>query len=588
MLRQLMSAALVVLSIGFGYGQKKDPTSKAPVPDASPLLSKRDEQIERLNNALLSEKPKLTSGERVSLYANLARIWKVDKPTVSKKFLKDAIDQASPALVDSRNEKDEKMASLRKLLPLSEQIDPTLTEQITRQLKAESEAQPGHRLQNSIAFTDAALAVVSTNPSLAVEMATAALQYIERPSENEKLLSVILFVARKDKKLSEDLLLRVFEFAKQVDDLQSIGSLALLTSPKSSTVEVDFLSDSSKKYVLSIFIDRLVRLSALAQQNQLSPEQRGQACRLNIVRRGLSPVISSYLPNQAPLAPQLDQLSSLCQAVPGTDPTQSLLDELSKSSGDLTLEELIQAGEDAANPQKKAFYFSLAVGKLGKEKKFERALELLDHMNEETKRAMGTDNDDSFWRATRQANALNAVLQRLETQDFGGASRLIEKTPTSLLPELEIQISQAILRKVSKADSSDPMQSFAFDLVNDARRKLPNMDDPFAGVNLYLGLVRRYATLLPDEAILVFQEAVKAINRADNAKDQEKNHGKDFAGASDIIVLPPELLEHEDVIGSYIHEVQKPYTRVRLRLGLLGACVTKYRDEKKQVAEKTL
>jgi uncharacterized repeat protein (TIGR01451 family)/fimbrial isopeptide formation D2 family protein len=34
---------------------------------------------------------------------------------------------------------------------------------------------------------------------------------------------------------------------------------------------------------------------------------------------------------------------------------------------------------------------------------------------------MGTGHEDSFWRASRQSNALNAVLQDLDAQDFGGA-----------------------------------------------------------------------------------------------------------------------------------------------------------------------
>ena len=585
MLRRLTATALVLLSASFGFGQKKEPAANPPALDNSQAVTKRGEQLDRLHSALLSEKPHLSLPEVVALYASLAKIWKDEQPIISRKYLQDAIGLASPAMADGSKEKDEKIALLRRLLSLSEQIDPKLTDQIIKQLKSESEGEPRHRLQNSNALADAALAVVSSQPKLAFEMAIAALEYVDRPSENEKLFSIVLFLARQDKKFSENLLLRVFEVAQRVDDLESIATLALYTSPKSTTLEIDFLSDNSKKYVLSGLIERLTQLSVLAQQNQLPQERRDQACRLNTVARGLLPVISSYLPNQTGLAPQLDQLSTLCQQG-GSPSPQSWLNELSKDGKELTVDELIQVAEDSINPQKKAFFFTVAIGKLSKEKKFERAVELFDGMNEETRRAMGTDNDDSFWRGGRQATALNAVLQRLETQDFSGARRLIDKTPGKLLPELELQVSQAVLRKVSTVDASNPMQSFAFDLVDDARRKLPAMDDTIASVNLYLGLLTRYATLVPDETILIFKEAVKAINRADDGKDQDKTSHKDFAGGNDIITLPPVLLEQEDVIGSYVRDIQKPYTRVRIRLGLLNACLNRYRDEKSRAPQK--
>lgn len=563
------------------FGQKASPTPQTEKIESSTLISKRTNQIERLNNALLSERIRLSRDERVSLFASLAKIWKDANLVVAKTFLKKAVDQATPLLTDDPKEKTQKIERLRKLISLSSQIDPRITERIIDQLESESEAQPTQRLQNSIALTEASLAVIATNPKLGFDMALAGLGYLEHPSQNEKIRSVILFLAMKDKSLSERLLLRVLQFAQNTSDFQSIGDLALFASPKSTTVEIDFLSDSSKKYLLTVFLENLIRLSALFQQKRLPAEQKEQTCILFLIGKGLSETINAYLPEKSSLISQLSQQSNLCQRAASSSQKQSVFDELSADTKDLTIEELIQAGRDATDATKMAFYFTRAVGALSREKKFERALELLDDMDERSRKAMGTSNDYSYWRAVREASALDAVLQKLEAKDLGAANRIIEKTPTDLRPTLQIQVSREILSKVSKVDFSNPEQSFAFALLTDARQKLPDMDDPFSSVNLYISLVRRYAVLLPDEVTLVFREMVKAINRADDAKAEKEYQGKDFANGEDVIALPGSLLENEDIVLNHIEAVQRPYSRVRLKLGLLNASVTKSLEEKK-------
>jgi hypothetical protein len=543
-----------------------------------------------LNNALLSEKVRLSSGERVFLFANLAKVWKDQDLLVAKDFLRKAVDQASPLLNDDPHERIQKLGWLRNLISLSGQIDLRITEEITSKLKLKSESggQSSQSLQNSIALTDAALALTSINPKLAFNMAIAALGYLENPSQNEKIYSVILFLAMKDKGLSEDLLLRVLKLAQSTSDFRSIGSLASFTSPKSSNVQVDFLSDRSKKYVLTVFLQNLIRLSALVQQKQLLSEQKEPACVFFLIGVGLKETINTYLPDESASISQVSLQSNLCQQASASSSTQSLYDLLSASTKDLTIEELIQAGKDAVDVTKKAFYFSQAVAELSREKKFERALELLNDMDDPTRKAMGTDNSDSYWRAMRHANALAAVLQELEAKDFGAAARIIDETPPDSRPMLQIQVSREILSKASRIDSSDAEQSYAFALIVGARQKLPTMDDPFLSVNLYLSLLRRYALLLPDEVASVFREMVKAINRADDAKNEKQYEGKDFADGEDIIPLPPILFEsNEAIVLNQIEEVQRPYSRVRLRLGMLNAAMAKFAEERKKLEEKS-
>ncbi|HEX8567321.1 MAG TPA: hypothetical protein VF648_16895 [Pyrinomonadaceae bacterium] len=582
----LLNVAVFIFFISPICGQKVQPLPETRASEAATRVSKQANQIERLVNALLREKFRLSLADSVFLFASLGKIWKDENPVTAKDFFKKAVDEASPLLTDSPKERTEKINLLRKLLTLSAQIDSKITEKIINQLRSESEAQQKQSLQNSIAFSEASLAIITTNPKLGFELAVSALSLVEKPSQNEKIYDVILFLGLKDKKLSEELLLLTLKLAQNSSDFEAIGRLALFTSPKSYTIEVNFLSDNSKRHVLSLFLDKLVQLSTLSQQNQILAEQKEQACVFFLAGKGLKETINIYLPDKSGLLSQITQQSNLCQHASDSSKTQSVFEEMVADKKDSTVEELVQAADGTTDITKKAFYFLLAVGKLSREKKFEKAVDLLDAMDESARKAMGTDDSDVFWRAMRNGNALDAIKQKLQAKDLGGARRIIEKTPSDLRPTLQIQASREILEKVTKVDFSNSEQSFAFTLIADARQKLPNTDDPFLSVNLYLSLLRRYAILLPDEVTIVFREAVKAINRADAAKDEEKYKGKDFANGENIIPLPFLLLENnEDNVLNQIEDIAKPYSRVRLKLGLLSVSMARYTEIKMKLEE---
>ncbi|MGH9959000.1 MAG: hypothetical protein ACREBC_18035, partial [Pyrinomonadaceae bacterium] len=98
----------------FGQGvrstsQTQKKPSQAQKKESAIFVSKRKKQLDRLNNALLSEKVKLSSGERVFLFAVLAKIWNDEDSVVAKTLLQKAVDQASPHLTDDPKEKAQRI-----------------------------------------------------------------------------------------------------------------------------------------------------------------------------------------------------------------------------------------------------------------------------------------------------------------------------------------------------------------------------------------------------------------------------------------------------------------------------------------------
>ncbi len=537
-------------------------------------------QIDRVQDNILKEDVGLSLDERVSLYANLARIWKDQDPKLSIKFLRTAVDQSLPSLTDNPNDRNEKLRSLRKLLILSGQVDAQTTDDIVKALKSEGASENRNRQQNSIALTEAALALVASNPSAAAGLAVAALNYLDKPSQNEKIYHVLLSLAARDKKLAEDLYRRILKFAQSTSDAQSIATLALFTSSKSHTVQVDFLSDRSKTEVLDIFLQILTQISARFEQKQMLPEEREENCKLFLIGSGLRETFNSYLLDKPQLISQALGGSLICHQASTSAGTQSLFDVLSTQAKDQTTEELLKSARNSSDHIKKSFYFSVVIGRLSRDRNFEEVIEILDEMDEPSRKAMGGGDDLTYWTAMRVSNATSAVLQKLETQDFGAANKIIARTPADCRPQTGLQVSRSILSKATSIDSSRAEHVFAVDLIADERKKLPNLD-PFLSVDLYLSLLRDFSSLLPDEAPLILRETIKAINKADTSK-QNQSLTKDFAGALDLIPLPAVMLQNQELVLSEIQQVERRYTRVRLKLGLLKASMQEYLKEKRR------
>lgn len=576
-----------LFSISVVLGQKPTNAPKIDKPDKNILQQKLFIQIQNLNDSLLKETIKLSVKERVLLFANLAKIWKVEDSSRSVKLFDKAINEASPSMNDSPKEKIEKFESLQELLPLSVQINDQTTKRIIDLLKSESKKETGRNLEVSTALAQAALIIIKNDPKTGFDLAVAALKLTNKPSENSLIFRIILSLASADKKLAEDFFLQVLNYSQITKDSKSIGDIVLFTSPKSFTFGVDFLSDNSKKNILSVFLDELLQYSALSQQNQLSVEQKEQACVFFLKGKGLEEIFKTYLPERAVYISQVSGQANLCQQAFSSQTTQSIMEELAKGKEELSVDELVQAGFDTNDVGKRVVYFTEAIGRLSKTKEYERIIALLDSMDDELKRALGTANDFSYWKALRHSNALEAVLQKIKDEDYGSARRIIEKTPLDLRPLLQISVSQKILKESKKADFSNPEQILAFDLIADARKNLLKIDDPFSSVNLYLSLINLYAVIEPSEISSVFRETVKAINKADEYKDEEQYKGKDFAYGRDIVNLPYISAENMADISNQIADIQKPYSRVRIKLGVLDSDLKKY-VEVKQENEKLL
>jgi hypothetical protein len=563
-----------ILILGYVYSVFSQQAA-VPPSDRAQKLNTREQQLVRLRDSVVREAVRLSTTERVGMYASLARIWKKQDLDLSKEFLRTALDQSIPTLTDGSKERSQKLACLRKLLAIAEEIDPQVAKEIIKALESKDRAEAGSRTQNSIALTEAALSLIGTNLDAAFRLAVAALNSIDTPSQNEKIYGVILSLAIRDAKRAEEFFLRVLKLSKASSDREAIARLALFTSPKSSTLAVDFLSDPTKKVVLDTFLQTLAFLSAERQQEQVTEDQKERNCNIFLIGNGLRDTFIRYLPDRTTLVSQLFTGSLICPQ--GSSRTQSVFDAIATRAKDLNVDELLKLATGSTDPARKSFYFSMAIGRLSRDHKFEEVIEILDQMDEGTKKAMGGGDDTSYWTAMRISNGTSAVLQRLENADFSSAKKIIEKTPADCRASVQVEVGRSILGRSPRNDSSSADSTFAMELLADARQRMSTLD-PFLSVNLYLTLVRDLSSMLPDEAPLILREMVKAINRADTLKENDSQE-REFAKGSDIISLPALLLQNEEFVLYEIQQVQKPYTRVRLKLGLLNSSMQEYRKQ---------
>lgn len=569
----LLGLLVIVLS-SFIFGQKNDNFSK--IKEIDEKLFKLTNQIEVINDSLLKETPKLSINELILLYANLAKVRKLENPSLSKTYFNKAIAESTPAMNDSVEDKAKKLKYLGELLSFSVQIDSESTKKILKLIETFNKNQNSNNNKEiSQAMAQAALSVIKTNPEIGFNLAISSIKYTSKPSENQSINSIIYALASADKNLAEQFLLEVLKYAQMTNDFKTIGNLVSFISAKSFTVGIDFLSDQSKKIVLSVFLEQLLNYAVLSQQDKLSGEQKELACQYFLKSKGLKDTIANYLPDKSAYVSQVTQQIRLCEQAFSSSSKQSFVNELVDDEN-LTIDELIDAAFEAKDSGKKTFYFSKAIGKLSVQKDFEKVLELLDSMDDETKRSLGISNDFTYWRALRNANARSAILQKLKLDDYNAIKKIIENTPLELRPSLQIAVSREILKNKSENDSSNPKLLLALDLITDARSNLPKIDDSFLRVDLYLSLIHLYSDIQIEEVFSIFQEEIKAINLADQVKAESKDNGKDFFYGRDIIPLP--FLEDTNNILYQIPNIKEPFSRIRLKLGLLEATVKEKSD----------
>jgi hypothetical protein len=152
---------------------------------------------------------------------------------------------------------------------------------------------------------------------------------------------------------------------------------------------------------------------------------------------------------------------------------------------------------------------------------------------------------------------------------------IIAATPAALRGLVQITVAQE-LGKIGES-------SGAIELLNDARQRLAQSSDAEL-IDGHFSLVRLYENLMPNDTLNVFNEAVKALNRAEKAdlEGEQTPEAKTSVLSNDILLgpynVPVGLLERdEQSLRAAISSISSPSKRAAIRLNLLAAVLTRHR-----------
>lgn len=223
-----------------------------------------------------------------------------------------------------------------------------------------------------------------------------------------------------------------------------------------------------------------------------------------------------------------------------------------------SVDEMLKGARDTKDKDLKINLYREAFLKLMNVKNYEELTSILD----------GIDGDDYRevapvgWGNWRVTAGYSASLAAFEDNDLPTAFKAINRAPKRLRPFVR-------KRLVSEASVAKDKQ-FYFENLSEMQKELNSLEIPYhAAAGLYLDLAKFYLGAAPTESPIVFREAVKFINKADN-DNSESLPDKDWAPMSDYVSVNAAMLEVDELsVLASINDVSSRRSRLKLSLGLL-------------------
>ena len=234
-----------------------------------------------------------------------------------------------------------------------------------------------------------------------------------------------------------------------------------------------------------------------------------------------------------------------------------------------SLDELLGAVDKAGNAAERARYLSKAVQVAAEAKNFEKALAILDSMDDEIKKILAAS-----WSSWRWDYAASAACASRKSDNLQATQKLIDDTPLSLRAPVRISL-------VLNCDSLTPSE--VTQLLNSARSELQKTESA-EQFSWFLNLVRLYGKHLPESTPAVLLEGVNALNRSSN----------DTSGLCASSIYQPTVLTNQVMLNQYtlpsilwdldesgmlvaIGLVESSEKKAALRLNLISAALIEHR-----------
>jgi hypothetical protein len=519
-------------------------------------------RAQSLTSDLINDTVRLDSYDRALAWGKLGEAWWHDDPELARGWFLKGIEilEASPG--DDKTAIACRRATTRTLLSIIVPRDKGLSKRLMSIIKENADKQDiDERRENATALADAALAVLISDPRAAEKLGEDSLRL-----GVSTRLGILLWRLRGRDQAAGDALfteaLRVARIAPEFN-LFSILITAVFQGP--------FSADSYRKDVLSATAEAILRPAG-------PPFDEVAVCHLASIIAPLLPSFDLLLPDQAQ---RVRSKLTLCQRSRTQDSGQpdkdSTADKTEVTKTPETIEELLKAASEARDQNEHDLYLLKAAEQAAREKDFDRAVSILDSINEDGRQRL----DDSWW-SRRWNYASSSACVYLKSDNQSSLVKVTEATPANLRAFVHISLA------MNCANGIDPVK--VMELLEAGKKELEKATIP-QQVVWYLTLVRLYVKLSPSAAPGALSQAIAALNRRKQEKSDDcaSDQSFRFVLSNQIVLtaykLPTALLEADEFGIRYaLGSIQPADVRFAMRLDLLKGTLEQRRGSAKKAA----
>lgn len=488
-----------------------------------------------------------------------AQWWSID-PGKARKWLLKAVEtvELEPAKENSA-ERGKRLAVARSLLTVISTTDQKLWERLQVVLTPDETQPDAERTTSADALIQAALVVLKTDPRRAAAMGSAALRI--GPS---KMLQHLLWGLRKsDAMLADQLFSQAFVVARKTFDEDFLNSLRYAAFPELMGPGYDAAtvpSDGIRGEMLLILADYLQQRAATLASTGI------RDC-------GLAPALVERLqghfdrlqPQRADLVRQIlktcHESKNQSVADSGDDPEPTGIPE--------TVDTLLAKADKTADKKiKRPTYLAEAARLAAQQKNFERAIKILEGMNDEERKFIG------IWDTWRRDWAVALALEFMKREDVYGMRQVINAVPDVLRPFAKIYF----VDKLPK----DSFIQIARDFLDESRKDLASSEKAdLEKAHWYLLVARLYSKgHLDSEALSAFRDAIASLNRIKSEGAPVVSNPSELNTRIIQADFPLSLLEsYDDSIRNVVSSITSVSRRTRARLDLVQISIKEYRAQ---------
>jgi hypothetical protein len=473
--------------------------------------------------------------------------WATDTERARNWFLK-AVDLVEISKEDERSSC--RLAAARTVIRIVATRDKELHDRLMSIIGADTEHQSqSQRTENATALADIGLSLVAADPQGAARFGEASV----RLGFSYPLANLLWRLRKRDPSSAERLFLQTLNAATTTGEFNffSILTSAAFTGP--------FSSDNERRLVLGA-------LAGSIPDPQRSSLPNNQTCKMAVFLPPLLPHYDRLLPQESLRIRTAFLRCQAAQAAEAGPPT----DNSSEQKSPETIDEFLTEATKSRDQWKRQRYWSKAAHLAAEAKDFKRAIDILDSVDEDSRKRMGDGWEDLRWDyAGEAACASLAGNDRLEM------IKIIDATPSHLRALVNIFLAS----NCKSARDSDQVMEFM-----DAGRKQLEKASAKKQSTWYLGLVRLYAERSAPEAPAVLREAIASINRASEEKINDCESANNVSAVLNVELLlkqyklPATLLEVDEAgVRNAVESIRPPDKRAAVRLQLLMGALAHYR-----------